>query len=129
MKSQCFVGMCALLVSACADDAPRYAGVEFELLSSPPTSVSFEPDRIELVAGVAVKVAVTPLSRSEVDYGADARIGLRGDDADMLTIYATAADREFVVVGNEPGETCLRVIIDRAEQECIDVRVLPGITD
>jgi hypothetical protein len=129
MKIRCFLAICALLATACAEDEPRYAGVEFELLSSPPVSVSFEPDRIELVAGVAVKVSVTPYSRSDVDYDAHAMLGLRGDDTDLLSVYATHEDREFVVVGNEPGETCLRVMIDRAEQECIDVRVLPGIAE
>jgi hypothetical protein len=117
-----------LFLGACADDEARYAGVEFKVLSSPPSPVSFESDRVELVEGVAVKVQVIPHSSSDVDYRG-ALLSMRGDDRDKVEVYSTEVDNQFVLVGSEAGATCLTITIDRDEKECIDLRVLPAVAE
>jgi hypothetical protein len=120
-----------LLTSACAEDGLVYSGTEFEVQSAPPAQApaSFEPDRIELVAGVAVKVLAIPHSSGEVQYQKRDLLTLRPENAGVLEVYHTEKDHEFVLVGVEPGQTCLEVTINRDRLECIDVRVLPPVTE
>lgn len=113
----------SLLTVAC-NDGPKYAGLEFEIESPVPVPVSFESDRIEIPAGVAVQVAVDPLSDGD-DYASDDAITLRPADDDLLGVYSGTRAREFVLVGLREGDTCLEVRINRHEKECIDVHVLP----
>jgi hypothetical protein len=124
MKSWNLLAVWAVLALGC-NSSPHYDGLSFELQSSPPQPASFESDRIEVPAGVAVKVKVKPLSRGE-HYDADALLILRPNNAERLAVYDTMEDHAFVFVGLREGETCLRVEIDREEQECLEVRVLPA---
>jgi hypothetical protein len=91
--------------------------------SAPPLPVSVESDRIELVAGVAVKVAVAPRSTGK-DYSSHDVLSLRAGDDEVLGLYAGEGEREYVLVGVRAGETCLEVKINRHDEECIQVRVL-----
>jgi hypothetical protein len=125
MKRLTIAGL-GLLLWACEDDQPRYTGLELDALSSPPESVGLTVDRIEIPAGIAVQVKATIHSTGQ-NYHADDLLVLRSDDDDVLTVYATESAREYVLVGVHPGATCLNVKINRAEKECIEVRVLvPG---
>lgn len=115
--------LCALLAfAACGDDGPRYAGVEFDVNSAPPVPVSLTNNAIDISAGISVKVEVTPLS-SEDRYTNRHQLDLRPRNPDVLFVYLTEEPRNFVLVGVRPGESCLEVIINREEQECIPVRV------
>ena len=114
---------CALLaLAACGDDGPRYAGLEFDVISAPPVPVSVTNNAIDISAGISVKVEVTPLS-SEDRYTNRHQLDLRPRNLDVLAVYLTEDPRNFVLVGVRPGETCLDVLINRDEQECIPVRV------
>jgi hypothetical protein len=115
-----------LACAGCDDGAPRYAGLSFDVQSAPPVPVSVESDRIELVAGLAVKVAVDPISAGESDYSGRDLVALRAEDADLLAVYGSEDAREFVLVGLREGDTCLQVKINRQERECIEVRILPS---
>lgn len=126
MTRRAHILLLGLFAAACADDHPIYDGVEFEVESAPPSPVSIESDRIELVVGVAVKVSAEPISRSDVDYRDRDAFALRSDNPDILEVYNTETDRTFVLVGVAEGRTCLEVKVNRRERECIDVRVLPG---
>lgn len=118
--------LAALASAACDDDSPRYAGLEFDVQSAPPSPVSVESDRIELSAGLAVKVGVDPISAGGAEFTRRDKLALRADDEDVFAVYATEDAREFVLVGLREGETCLQVKINRQERECIDVRILPS---
>ncbi|HEX6240157.1 MAG TPA: hypothetical protein VFZ61_04670 [Polyangiales bacterium] len=115
--------LCVCLGVAC-DDGPHYVGVSFEPQSAPPVPVSFEPDRIEIPVGIAVEVEVRPESSGEA-YDKHDLLVLRADDEDLLGVYATEDERQFVFVGLREGETCLEVQLNRQQRECIDVRVVP----
>lgn len=126
MKAVRSLLLLACVCAGCDDDNPHYAGLSFDVQSAPPIPVSVESDRIELIAGLAVKVGVEPLSSSGTDYQARDLVTLRADDADLLAVYGTEDAREFVLVGLREGDTCLQVRIDRVERECIEVRILPS---
>ena len=114
-----FAGLCA----AC-NEGPHYVGVSFEPKSAPPVPVSFESDRIEIPVGIAVQVEARPESSGEA-YDKNDQLLLRADDEDLLGVYATENERQFVFVGLREGNTCLEVRLNRSERECIDVRVVP----
>ena len=117
------VSVCALVaLGACGEDGPRYAGVEFDVISAPPVPVSITNNAIDLTAGISVKVEVTPLS-SEDRYENRHQLDLRPRNLDVLAVYFTEEPRKFVLVGVRPGDTCVDVLINRDEQECIPVRV------
>jgi hypothetical protein len=116
----------AVAWAGCDEDSPRYAGLEFDVQFVPPVPVSVESDRIELIAGLAVKVGVDPISASATDYSGRDLVTLRAEDADLLAVYGTEDAREFVLVGLREGDTCLQVKINREERECIEVRILPS---
>jgi hypothetical protein len=129
MTRRAHILLLGLLATACVDDHPIYDGVAFEVESAPPSPVSVESDRIELVVGVAVRVYAEPISRSDVEYRNRDAFSLRSEDPDILEVYNTDDERTFVLVGVAEGRTCLEVRVNRRERECIDVRVLPGLDD
>jgi hypothetical protein len=112
---------CAVCSAACAHDE-KYVGLSFDPQSAPPIPVSIESDRIELVAGIAVKVEVTPKSDGRA-YSKDDLLALHAEDSTIFEVFGTEAAREFVFVGLREGESCLQVRINRHEEECIEVRV------
>ena len=124
MKRFCLLSVLGLLALGC-DEGTRYAGMTFEPQSSPPIPVSIESDRIEIPVGIAVKVKATPESTGD-EYKENALLSLRAEDDDLLAVYATEKEREFVFVGLREGETCLEVRVNRTERECIEVEVLPA---
>jgi|GEM_PF-1763633 len=115
--------------AACADERLVYAGLDLDVQSSPPSPVSVEPDRIELVAGEAVMVMATPRSSGELDYNDRDLLALRAQNPGFLDVYSTEDDREFVLVGVDVGETCLEVHINRHREECIPVYVREPATE
>jgi hypothetical protein len=121
----CWSMLALSICAGCADDNPEYVGLSFDVQSAPPVPVSVESDRIELIAGLAVKVGVEPISSGR-DYHDDDLLVLRSDDSDVLAVYAGEDAREFVLVGLREGETCLHVKLNRVERECIEVQILPA---
>lgn len=115
--------LCAALTAGC-QEGTRYVGLSFDPQSAPPAPVSFEPDRIEIPVGIAVQVEVHPQSSGD-GYDKQDLLSLRADDEDLLGVYATEDEHQFVFVGLREGRTCLEVRLNRTERECIDVRVVP----
>ncbi len=124
MNQRISCALAALVLMACVRDE-KYDGLSFDVQSSPPVPVSVEGDRIELVAGIAVKVEVEPRSSGR-SYSSDDQVNLRADDGDIFEVYGAEDPREFVLVGLREGESCLEVRINRRMEECIEVRVLPA---
>jgi hypothetical protein len=129
MKSRIAGVITCVLVSACAEDRQVYAGTEFEVQSAAPSAASFEPDLIQIEAGQAVKVRAEPRSSGEIAYTELDLLSLRPQNVGALDVYSTEVDHEFVFVANEPGQTCVEVIINREREECIAVRVLPPLEE
>lgn len=127
-KNMARLALC-LLAAGCAEDRLEYAGTDFEVQSAPPSPVSFEPDLIQIVAGVAVKVHATPHSSGELEYTEQDLLTLRATAPEVLEVYGTEDAREFVLVGAEAGQTCVEVTINRKREECIPVRVLAPVSE
>lgn len=124
MNQRISIIVAALALVACVRDE-KYDGLSFRVQSSPPVPVSVEGDRIELVAGIAVKVEVQPRSSGR-SYSSSDRVSLRADDSAIFEVYGAEDLNEFVLVGLREGESCLEVRVNRRMEECIEVRVLPA---
>ena len=124
MNSRIACALAALMLMACVRDE-KYDGLSFDIQSSPPVPVSVEGDRIELVAGIAVKVEVRPRSAGR-SYSRNDQVSLRADDDSIFEVYGAEDPREFVLVGLREGESCLEVRINGRMEDCIEVRVLPA---
>lgn len=124
MRTRLMFALAALTLMACVRDE-KYDGLAFDIESSPPVPVSIESDRIDLIAGIAVKIEVAPRSAGR-SYSSKDQVNLRADDSDIFEVYGAENPREFVLVGLREGETCLEVRINRRLEECIEVRVLPA---
>ena len=109
----------ALAAAACS---PSYGTVEFYAVSTPPVGVTVRSFFIELPAGVAAVVRAAPDSENNNPYE-DYKMDLFARDHDILTVERRPSRREFVLIGNNPGTTCLEVIIDGRTEDCIDVEV------
>lgn len=109
------------LLGACSNE-PEYAGIEFEVRSSPPVDVKVQSDSIELPAGVAVQVFARVTS-SEAPYHSGDRVTFVGRKSGVVDVFFTTRDRQVFLVGRNPGTTCLEVRINREEVDCIPVVV------
>ncbi|MEM6989950.1 MAG: hypothetical protein AAF721_05620 [Myxococcota bacterium] len=115
--------LAALAFSALAGCAPSYGSIDFDAVSTPPVSVTVRSFLIDMPAGIAVVVRVKPISDNANDYDASYNVDLFSQDRDVLTVHRRNSRREFVLVGVNPGETCLEVEIDGRPEECIDVEI------
>lgn len=104
---------------------PDFGTIETVAISSPPGSVNIERygTYVEVPAGVAVVIRTDIDSRTRTEYEDDTRLDLLSKDREIATTYRRPSPREFVVVGLNPGETCLEVTIEGDAQDCIPVTV------
>ena len=115
-----FVAMASL-----AGCQPEFSTVELEAVSSPPVGVTtvVRDDEVEVPAGVAIAVEVTPLSGNSTPYSGEDKIRLHGRDESVLDAEPTEERRVFVLIGVSPGTTCIEVEINGSEKTCIDATV------
>ena len=72
---------------------------------------------------MAVAVRARLRSENRNDYDSSDSLDLIPDDRTVLVVDRRPDQREFVLVGEAPGNTCLRVIIDHHQVDCIDAAV------
>ncbi len=113
------------LLGAALGCQPDFGVLEFDPISTPPTSIQLRSFLIEIPAGVAVVVEAKPISRNDVVYGSDTRVDLISQDRDVLVVQRRSDRRQFALVGVAPGETCVEVFIDGRSEDCIDAVVTP----
>lgn len=114
------VGGLLLTAAACM---PNYGTVEFEAVSNPPVPVTIRSFLIEMPAGVAAVVRVRPISENRNDYDSSYKVDLFSSDRDVFVVERRPSRREFVLIGVNPGTTCLEVEIDGRPEDCIDVEI------
>lgn len=114
----------ALVAVTLAGCGPRYQTITFELNSQPPIPVRVDSDEIEVPVGVAVSIHAELESSSNIEFTTSDALDLKSQDRDILLSEATPGAHNFVLVGVAPGETCLSVVVEYEEEDCIPVRVL-----
>jgi hypothetical protein len=114
---------CLLLMAGATACQPKYDGLGIEPVSTPPTSAKVRPHLFELPVGVAVVISVRPRSSGFEHYDSNTRVELVSLDRNIFDVRRRENEREFVLIGVAPGETCVEVRIDRTPEECIDAVV------
>lgn len=117
--------LCALLFAAPAACAPSYGAIDIEPISTPPVSVTVRDFLIEMPAGIAVVVQVSPRSDNQNEYDDTYKVDLISQDREIFNVYRREDRREFVLVGVAEGDTCVEVRIDGSPQDCIEVTITP----
>jgi hypothetical protein len=115
-----------LFASSIAGCQPEYGSVRFERNETDGSAhdVVLRSGYIELPAGLAIVVNATPVSSNAEPYDSDDRIDFYSQNTDVFDVFAGPSRRQFVFVGVAAGSTCVQVILDGREEECIDVTVL-----
>jgi hypothetical protein len=103
--------------------APDFSHVELEPLSTPPVPVSVRGSRVEMPAGVAVVVEAQLQSDNSRPYDDSFQLDLLSQDRVVFTTYPREEERQFVLVGINPGETCMDVVIDGDAEGCVPVMI------
>lgn len=107
---------------------PTYSSVEIDTISTPPASATVRDSFIEIPAGVAVVIRAEPLSDNHREYDGGTALDLYSSNRNIFTTYPRPSSSEFVIVGLEPGNACLEVVVEGDQEDCIDVTVLPPAT-
>jgi hypothetical protein len=74
-------------------------------------------------AGVAVVVEAELLSDGTRPYDDSFALDLLSQDRVVFTTYQREDPREFVLVGINPGETCMDVVINGDAEDCVPVTI------
>ena len=115
-----FLVVSSIVAGGCAPDFGR---VELEPLSTPPVPVSVRGSRVELPAGVAVVVQAELQSDNARPYDENFTLDLLSQDRVVFTTYTREETNQFVLVGINPGETCMDVVIEGHVEGCVPVTV------
>lgn len=115
-------GVLATSTLACT---PDYGTIELEAISSPPGYVVVDRygSDLEIPAGTAVVVRTDIDSSTRTEYDSANRLDLLSRDRSVATTFRRPNRWEFVIVGLNPGQTCLEVVIDGDAEDCIPMLV------
>ena len=113
----------AVLLVGCK---PAYDGIRLGLADPAPQGTVVSGEELVLVEGVPLLITGELLSRKRKDYARDENeFVLASDDETIVIVDRTEQAWEFVIVGARVGETCVHVIVDGDEMECIPAQVIP----
>ncbi len=102
---------------------PAYDTISLSVESNPPATVTVRGGRVELPAGLAVVVHADLRSQTREDYPGDGELELFSSDASVFEVYPRPSDQQFVIIGIEPGEACMDVVVDGNLEDCVEVTV------
>lgn len=106
--------------------APEWGTLEFDLVSTPPTShvlIDRFGEHVSIPESIAVVVNAHPISDNGVDYDEEERVELVSSNPAIFLVYRRPQRNEFVFVGVSAGTTCVEVRIDGEAEDCIPVQV------
>ncbi len=110
-------------LQACQED-PEYEELSFTKLSTPPIGfiTYVGPDRIELPSGILQAV------EAEVEYEGDryligSFIDLDSQNENNFVVIPMAKKNQYLLIGRNPGQTCMNVTVNGERKECILVTV------
>jgi hypothetical protein len=118
------LAVCVALLAVVGGCEPRYGGIHFDELSNLPGYAEMGRGPIMLPVGSAVHVeAELESTRRFVDYDESNELELVSDSRGTVEVKRTFEADEFVFIAVERGETCIEVIVDDDEKECVAVEV------
>ena len=104
---------------------PAYDGVRLELKDAAPDGTVVSGEALVLVEGVPLLISgEVQSSKSKAYDREDDTFELESDDEAIVTVERTDRAWEFVIVGSMVGETCVHVVVDGDDMECIPASVI-----
>lgn len=110
------------LTSACAQ--PEFGYLEVEQRSSSPLPVDVDDNGVTLPLGVALRLKVKPVSDNRQPYTANDDLEFKSDNSSVMGAYQLEKTSQVVITGARVGKTCLRVLVNKHEVDCLAVRVV-----
>lgn len=111
-----------VLFQACAQ--PEFSHLEVEQRSSSPLPVDVSNRRVTIPVGVAVRLKVKPVSKGERRYSSTDDLEFATDNSSVMDAFQVEETSQVVVTGGRAGTTCLRVIVNDQQVECLRVEVI-----
>jgi hypothetical protein len=115
------------LLSSCT--SADYGGLEVTQQSNPPlelngVDVEVSSREIRLPVGIAVLVKVLPVSGNDQPYTANDELELSSQNPSVFGAFETDRSTRVVLTGASVGRSCLRVVINGEQQDCLSVVVV-----
>lgn len=108
--------------SGCAQ--AEFGELEVEMQSSPPVTVDVRSSGITLPVGIAVRLKVKPVSKSTQRYTSNDELEFQSNNPSVMEAFQFEETSQVVLTGARVGETCLRVLVNQREVECLSVNVV-----
>jgi hypothetical protein len=115
--------MLLLSVTAC-QETPKYDRLRFTELGSSPmdytTIISSE--------SITLPTDIVQVIKADVEYKGDryligSFVGLSPQNENILRIFPMTKKNHFLLIGTEPGRTCIDVKVNGVWEECIEATV------
>lgn len=116
------LGAGLLLAQACVQ--PEFGHLEVEQRSSAPLDVEVDDDLVEIPIGIAARIKVKPVSKGNNRYSSHDDLEFETDDSSVMEAFQIDETSQVVITGVRVGTTCLRVLVNDVQVECLDVKVV-----
>lgn len=114
--------LCSMMTQACAE--PEFDHLEVEQRSSSPAPVDATDDLVEVPMGIALRIKVKPVARGSNRYSANDELRFDTDDSSVMEAFQVEDTSQVVIAGVRVGSTCLRVLVNDRQVDCLDVKVV-----
>lgn len=102
----------------------EFGELEVEMQSSPPVTVDVRKSGVTLPVGIAVRLKVKPVSRSTQRYTSHDELEFESNNPSVMEAFQFEDTSQVVLTGGLVGETCLRVLVNQRQVECLKVSVV-----
>lgn len=114
--------LAAGLVAGCAQ--PEFGHLEVDQVSNSPAPVDVTSDLVTIPVGIALNIKVKPVSSSRQGYTANDDLSFETENTSVMEAFQIEESSKVVITGVRVGETCLRVIVNHREVDCLRVEVV-----
>ncbi len=111
-----------LLEQACAE--PEFGHLEVEQRSSAPLTVEVDDDLVTIPIGIAARLKVKPVSKGSDRYSSHDELRFETDNGSVMEAFQIDDTSQVVITGVRLGGTCLRVIVNDNQVDCLRVEVV-----
>lgn len=116
------VGVGVVLTQACVQ--PEFGHLEVEQRSSAPVAIDVDDDLVEIPLGIAARIKVKPVSKGNNGYSSHDELAFATDDSSVMDAFQIDETSQVVITGVRVGSTCLRVLVNDVQVDCLDVKVV-----
>lgn len=110
------------LVIGCTQ--PEFGHLEVDQVSNSPAPVDVTSGLVTIPIGIALNIKVKPVSSSRQGYTANDDLSFETENSSVMEAFQIEESSKVVITGVRVGETCLRVLVNHREVDCLRVEVV-----